>query len=174
MAWSVLAPYRPAAPETAGSDALFAHEGAQIGSAAGIAPLVVVPTQGLYHPAFHDDGGQGVEDAAVGVAPQVRTDQRLVGVFQDSLQRAVGCFQVRLIDLFRERRRGTPWPQSRWPSRWRWAPGRQSRGASRSVQAAPTPRPWPRRYWWGLCSSPQPGPFSGPNAAGPRIAWSLV
>ena len=71
-------------------NALVAHEGAKVRRAAGITPLVVVPAHYLHHVVLHDDGGEGVENTAVGVATHVGTDNGVFGVLQNAFQRPFG------------------------------------------------------------------------------------
>src|SRR5665647_668560 len=71
----------------------------QVDEAAGIAPLVVVPANDLGHVAV-DVGETGVEDARCRVGDDVGRDDRVLGVGQDPLQRALGCRLDHGVDLF--------------------------------------------------------------------------
>ena len=67
------------------SDAFIVHQGAQVSGAAGITPFVIVPANDFHHSVLHDDGGKGIEDTAMGVAPEVGADQRLIYIFENAL-----------------------------------------------------------------------------------------
>src|SRR5680860_27821 len=71
----------------------------QVDEAAGVAPLVVVPADDLGHVAV-DVGQAGVEDARCRVGDDVRRDDRVLGVGQDPLQRALGRSLDGGVDLF--------------------------------------------------------------------------
>ena len=62
--------------------------GDQLGGPVGVAPLVVVPGDGLDHVAADDGGPVGHEDARVRVADDVAGDQRVGRVLDDPLERA--------------------------------------------------------------------------------------
>src|SRR5919204_3146273 len=80
----------------------LADAGDEVGGAAAVAPLVVVPAEDLDHLALAaglDHGALGVEDAAVGVADDVAGDDGVLGVLEDALERAGGELLEDVVDL---------------------------------------------------------------------------
>src|SRR5688572_9823698 len=71
----------------------------EIGHAARIAPLVVVPRHDLDHVAEHDRV-TGRNDGRVLVTLEVHRDERLFGVIHDALERALSGLFERRVDLF--------------------------------------------------------------------------
>src|SRR3972149_2950356 len=71
----------------------------QVGEAAAVAPLVIVPGQYLDHVPADDHGAGGVDYRAVGIAFKIHAHQLLLAVFQDALELAGGGFLERLVDL---------------------------------------------------------------------------
>src|SRR5438094_5418176 len=69
-----------------------------VGDAAGVAPLVVVPRDDLDHVA-EDDRVERGEDARSRVAPQIARDQRFLGVAEDRLERPGGGFLEDAVHL---------------------------------------------------------------------------
>ena len=83
-------------------------EADQVGDAAAVAPLVVVPGDDLDHRAAEDHRRVGVDDRGARVAPEVGRDERLVGDAEDALHRAgrgVAEGVVELVDGGRSRQR---------------------------------------------------------------------
>src|SRR5262249_8523256 len=76
-------------PFKAGS-AQLGNPGDQVGGAARVAPLIVVPGDRLDQVAADDQRLVGREDARVRVADDVARDQRIRGVFEDTLERPIG------------------------------------------------------------------------------------
>src|SRR5579875_713277 len=70
----------------------------QVGEAAGVAPLVVVPAEDLDLVAV-GHGDRGVERAGGGRADDVGRHDRVLGVVQDALERALGGRLERGVDL---------------------------------------------------------------------------
>ncbi len=89
---------RALAGSDVGSDQL-AHGDRGVGHAVREAPFVVIPGQDAAKLALHHLGLVHVEDRAVAVVVEVRGNQRLVGIAQDALQRAVGGGADGLVDF---------------------------------------------------------------------------
>ena len=107
-----------------------ADERDQVDQAVGVAPLVVVPADDLDLVA--DDLGQaGVEDAGRRVGDDVGGDDRVLGVVQDALERALGGGLDRGVDLLDRGLAAGARRSGRWPSRS--GPAR----AARSRRACP-------------------------------------
>src|SRR6266550_3045858 len=70
-----------------------------VGEAARVAPLVVVPGNDLDHVA-QDDRVQPADDRRVRVALQIARDERLLGVIHDPLERSIRCALECGVDLF--------------------------------------------------------------------------
>ena len=108
----------------------------QIDAAVRVAPLVVVPRQHLHEVAVHHLGVRRVDDRRVRVALEVDRHELFVGVGEDALERAVGRFLERGVDLFarssscRRSRRDRP------PRRSASARASRSRRAGPSARAA--------------------------------------
>src|SRR5205823_5565112 len=66
-------------------------EGCEIGDAAGVAPLVVVPGEDLDHRATYDHRRETIDDRRMRIAPQIGRDQGLLAVIQNTLKRAGRC-----------------------------------------------------------------------------------
>src|SRR5712692_7481037 len=66
-------------------------EGCEIGDAAGVAPLVVVPGEDLDHRATYDHRRETIDDRRMRIASQIGRDQWLLAVIQNTLKRAGGC-----------------------------------------------------------------------------------
>src|SRR4051794_19876418 len=77
-------------PRTPLPDPLLRQIVAQVGDAAGVAPLVVVPGERFDHGAADDEGVERAEDGGVGVALEVAGDERLLAVGQDAFHGAFG------------------------------------------------------------------------------------
>src|SRR5574337_130030 len=72
-----------------GSQAL-GHVGHEVGHAAAVAPLVVVPGDDLHEVAAEDHAGRGVDDRGAAVAAEVARDEGLVRDAEDARQWAGG------------------------------------------------------------------------------------
>src|SRR4051812_22688752 len=83
---------------TRGPSEIAAYEHDDVDEAVRVAPLVVVPADDLDLVA--DDLGQArVEDARVRVGDDVAADDRVLGVLEDALERAVGGRLDRRVHL---------------------------------------------------------------------------
>src|SRR5260221_4570904 len=71
----------------------------EIGAAAAVGPLAVVPGDDLHHRAAKDHGGLGVDDRGARIAPEVGRHQGLVGDAEDALHRAGRSRSERLVEL---------------------------------------------------------------------------
>ena len=71
----------------------------QVGHAAGVAPLVVVPGNNLDHVAVDNGGELPVDDGGAAVALQVHRHQRILAVAQDALQLPLGGGAQGCVDL---------------------------------------------------------------------------
>src|SRR5262245_19956200 len=79
-------------------------EADQVGDAAAVAPLVVVPADDLDHRAVEHHGRFGVDDRGAAVAPEVRRHERFVAHAEDPLHRAFGRSPERVVELLDARR----------------------------------------------------------------------
>src|SRR5690242_11345655 len=74
------------------------HEVRQVGDAAGIAPLVVVPGDDLDHVVSQHHRRETIDDRGVRVATEVAGDQRLVGIVEDAVHLASGGLLEGIVD----------------------------------------------------------------------------
>src|SRR5574337_187001 len=88
-----------------GSQAL-GHVGHEVGHAAALAPLVVVPGDDLHEVAAQDHGGGAVDDRGPAVAPEVAGDERLVAHAQDAREGPRGGGPEGLVEALHGRRPG--------------------------------------------------------------------
>src|SRR5262245_46613980 len=75
------------------------HESDEIGDAAAVAPLVVVPADDLHHRSVEDRRRRRVDDRAAAVAPAVSRHERVVADTEDALHRPVGGGPERVVYL---------------------------------------------------------------------------
>src|SRR5262245_47173156 len=71
----------------------------QLNAAVGVTPLVVVPGEDLHELAVEDDGLLGVEYGRVGIGDDVGRDDRVLGVLENPLERALSRLVHRRVDL---------------------------------------------------------------------------
>src|SRR5213076_1006977 len=79
-------------------EAAIGHQRDQVGQAAGVAPLVVVPGDHLDQVVANDHRREAVDDRGARVALEVHRDERLVGVAEDPLQVAFRQLLELLVD----------------------------------------------------------------------------
>ena len=97
-----LAPRKSRAPPACGRGGYkqLAHRAGRIDHAVREAPLVVVPAEHAHQLAFEHRGLEAVDGRAVGIVVEIDRDQRLVGVAENALERALRRRLEQRVDFF--------------------------------------------------------------------------